>query len=185
MDFWLNSMADNNNMNLKPLILLLVGLLAACGSAPDSTTLVMDLPSYKTYVSNLQRSLSAADADSFEIGEQARLLDISQQLLAAIDNVSDFQQLSPEQQQAVVMWNDELHVLMVGADESRAEGRICRTEVATGSNIRTRSCRTREQLTRERQSARLLLLERSDDVDRIRLDDRTRPVTGFGTAPPL
>ena len=145
----------------------------------------MDLPGYKTYINNLHRNLTAADAESFELGEQARLVAISEQLLAAIAGADSFAALDSQQQLDVVAWNDELHTLLVGADESRAEGRICRTEVATGSNIRSRTCRTREQLTRERQAARLLLLERSDDVDRIRLDDRSRPVTGFGTAPPI
>ena len=158
-------------------------LLLGCSATPTgSETMQMDLPAYRVYISNLNRAVKFADAESFANGEQERLVSISDQILATVGEVAEFTALSHEDQLSLVTWNDELHVLMLGYNDSLSEGRICRTDVSTGSNIRTRSCRTRAQLTQERQLARSLLMNRGDDVDRLFLDDQTRPVTGFGTA---
>lgn len=157
-------------------------LLSACSSSPTtSDPATMDLPAYRVYIGNINRTVRIADADSFEIGEQARLVSVSDQILAALGEADAFEALSGETRLDVSTWNDELHVLMMGINENRSTGRICRTDSTTGSNIRSRTCRTRAQLARDREAAKLLLLERSDSVDRIILDDLTRPVTGFGT----
>ena len=165
------------------IVIVGMSLLVACVAAPTAEdALQMDLSAYRTYISNLNRNVKFADVESFANGEQERLVSVSEQILSALGDTADFADLSSEDQLNLVTWNDELHVLMLGYNDSLSEGRICRTDVSTGSNIRTRSCRTRAQLTQERQMARTLLMNRGDDVDRLFLDDQTRPVTGFGTA---
>lgn len=136
-------------------------ILSTCGSSNRPPS-VVDILTYRSYITELRANLALADATSFEEGEQAQLTTLSGQILQTLGEANSFNELDDEQKENLIVTNEKLHAMIVGEDESRVTRRICRTDVSLGSNIRSRSCRTAGRMTENRQAARQVLLERED-----------------------
>lgn len=155
-------------MKLSCLALLALTLLSCAASAPE----IRDVSDYRTYITRINENVQRADSESFDEGEQTHLLTVSGDILGHLEDVEVIDELNSDQQERLIVLNDQLHELMVGRDELRSSERICRTIPNTGSNIPNRVCRTRDQMTREREAARAMLRDRSDALDQIFRDER-------------
>ncbi len=162
------------------LTLLATLILTACVSSERPPS-VVDIPSYREYISQMRVQLTTADPASFQPGEQAELTRVSGAIITTLGDATSYIDIAETQRQQLIALNEELHLLIFGENNIRAEERICSISQNTGSNIRTRSCRTRTQIAQDRDSARRLLEARSDDVDRNRILDESTP-GGFGTS---
>jgi hypothetical protein len=147
------------------LVLCSVLVLSACGSSNRPPS-VVDVPSFRTYITQIRANVATADESSFEEGEKAQLTSVSGEILQVLGDVNSFEDLSDDQKDNLVVLNDELHVLVVGKDDVRASGRICTSEASTGTNIRKRTCRSRDRLTRDREAVRTLLRDRDEFLNR-------------------
>lgn len=165
---------------LRPTLLLLsILILTACTSSERPPS-VVDIPSYREYISQMRVQLATADPASFQPGEQAALTRVSGAIITTLGEATRYADIGETEREQLIALNEELHLLIFGENNVRAEERICSISQNTGSNIRTRSCRTRTQIAQDRESARRLLEARSDDVDRNRIQDESTP-GGFGT----
>lgn len=158
--------------------MLCVCLVTSCVTiTPD----VSDLESYRRYITQLDNRLAEADESSFAEGERQQLLLVAKQITSALEGADSLGSLDEGQREHLLLLNSELHILLVGDNESLAAGRVCTTQVATGSNIRNRVCRTREQITGSRDQARRLLEQRQDDIERTILSqDSQSALPSFG-----
>lgn len=167
------------NLKLIALSLFTSTVLVACGNTERPPS-VVDIPTYKTYITSLRSRLASADAESFQAGEQAALTRVSGEILSALGDTTSYDDFDAASREHLIALNEELHLLIFGENNVRAADRVCTSSAPTGSNIRQRSCRTRAQIAQDRAAARILLETRGDDIDRNRILDESTP-GGFGT----
>ena len=151
---------------LRLLVLLCSILILSTCVSSNRPPSVVDIPSFRTYITGLRADVVLADESSFEEGEQAQITTLSGQILQALGEADSFGDFDDEQKDNLIVLNEQLHVLIVGEDEVRASGRICRVSKPIGSNIRQRTCRTRDRMTQDREAARLLLQRRDEYLNR-------------------
>jgi len=151
-------------------ILLVSTLLGCAASAPDGA----DINEYKAYISELDENVRLADEESFADGERENPIALMTEINDALKSVENFEELDLEKQESLLMLHNSLHGQIVGFEGRRSTERICRTQSSVTSHIGNRTCRTRDQLTRERISAREFLRGRSDAIHNVFLDERNR-----------